>query len=75
MVRTAATKCRSMAMHSLSCLSLFLSSAAHSVVRKVYRTNDGSMGLMQVLSQHVGHCSGRDGSMKIASMVLLFFSE
>ena len=74
-VNTAATKCLSMVLHPCSCLSIFLASAAYSVTANVLRTNDGSIGLMHVLSQHVGHCSGLAGSMNIPSIVLLFFSE
>ena len=74
-VNTTATKCLSMDLHPFSCLSIFLASAAYSVTAKALRTKDGSIGLMHVLSQHVGHCSGRAGSMKIPSIVLLFFSE
>ena len=67
-VSTAARKWRSSDWHPASCFFFFLASTAAMVERKECRMWVGSIGLMQVLSQHIGHCSGRVGSVKIASM-------
>ena len=74
-VSTAAKKWRSRDRHPAACLSFFFASVAAMVERKECRMWVGSIGLMHVLSQQTGHRSGREGSVKMASMDFLLPSE